>query len=390
MKLLSKVIWVGSLVFTTQGYGQVDFSGQLRLRNDHKQLSHSSKDKNNVFDYRARLNFEKKQESGLKFYLSIQGTKNYGEVISATNDESDSSVYSSGDKYHSGVDLFQGYVESKKGDLTYKIGRQTLAYGDNLILGSRNWTTGGLAYDAFKLNWGKLDLVYSQISEGDSVAKSDDNTMLTFLYYKAIKEKSQELDTYVIHHNDRSDYESVSLGIRYKQSWDSWDVRTENIAQNHTNLDSTEHTVNLEVGYKAGSLGRFYIGAAQASENFDQLFTNRHKFNGLIDIVGRRNLNTYELGYKKSISDKLKLTLKYLSFSQKSTGVGAYNQPTSSVISGNVEESQIGQEVDLNLDYSLSKGESLGLGVSSFDHGDYFNDDPDNSHFTYLQYLIKF
>lgn len=368
----------------------LEHNGQFRVRNDHKHLGFSTSDKENQFQMRARLNLDIKTEDNVRFRFTPQATKNYGEVIATANDESNSSRDSSGDKYHSAIEIFEAYTQGKKGSIEYTIGRQTLAYGDNIILGTRNWTAGGLSHDAIKISFGKLDIAYSLQSEGDSAGKSNDDKILSFLYYKAISRPEQNLDLYLIHNNERGILETLSAGIRYKQKFEKFDFRTENIIQRHAQTERNEHNIDLEIGYHWSPVTRVYISGSQASDNYDHLYTNRHRYNGILDVVGRQNLEKVEIGFHYKLNSESKLRLELMSFSQKTTGVGAYSQSTSSTLAGNTEEKKIGDEIDLLYDYKLSKSEKITFAASYFQNGDYFNNDIENSSFTYLQYLVKF
>ncbi len=373
----------------------IDYNGEFRLKNEHKQLEHSSSDKHNTFQMRARLSLDFETESGLNFVFTPQATKNYGEIISSANDEDDSARNSSGDKYSSSVDIFETYVLGKKGEIQYKVGKQALVYGDKLVLGSRNWTAGGQTFDAIKLTYKKLDLVYSHISEGESGAESNDDTMLLFAYFKQINEKNNNLDFYLIYNNEKDELESTSLGFRYKRDFGFFDFRTENIAQSQVENESVEHYATMEFGFDLSDKSRIFFAASQTSDKYFQLYANRHSYNGMIDIIGRKNLEVYELGYSYKQSKKLKYGLKYLSFSQKTESVGAYNQSTSSILSGDAEEKNIGSEIDLSVNYGLNEEEKLTFGYSQFFYGDYFDkdtygEDLENAHFTYLQYNLKF
>ncbi|MAE74622.1 MAG: hypothetical protein CL675_11045 [Bdellovibrionaceae bacterium] len=372
---------------------KLTYDAQFRVRNHHREFSFtSSGDRRNLTEFRARLGLTGVVNDRLSFRLVPQATKNYGELISATNDENDSTRLSSGDKYHSGVDLFEGYVTSKWDSVTFLIGRQRLNYGDNIVLGTRNWTTGGLSYDAVKavvdVGLGELDLVYSSISEGDDTGTTEDDQILAFAYWKILKSKPLELDLYYINDNEAQVLETHTTGFRFKYRGPTFDFRTENIYQRNRQAEEDEYNVNFEVGYLASGSLRAFLGYAEASSGYDHLYTNRHRYNGIIDIVGRQNLNTLNAGLNFRSGSSWVATLEYFQFQQNETGVGAYNQSTSSVLSGDASQSDVGQEVDLLLSYKPSKNEKLTLGVSHFIHGDYFTTS-DPSNFVYIEYLFN-
>jgi len=127
---------------------EFNYNGEIRLRNLQKDLDIGLSDQKNITEMRVRASLNVVVNNKLDVVISPQATKNFGEVIASGNDESSSSKESSGDIFHGTVDLFQAYVNSKSKHFGYRIGRQQLNYGDNVVLGTRNWTNGGLAFDA--------------------------------------------------------------------------------------------------------------------------------------------------------------------------------------------------------------------------------------------------
>jgi hypothetical protein len=196
-KEFSLLLALGALPTCAFGI-DLDYSGEFRLRNQNREFTFSNGDRRNLIEMRARANFKVKFDENLTFNISPQATKNYGELISETNDETDTIRPSSGDKYHSGVDLFEAYIHSTGETISYKLGRQQLNYGDNVILGRRNWTAGGLSFDAakftFSIGEGELDLAYAKLSEGGDTSNANDDADLTLAYYKILKEKDLNLD----------------------------------------------------------------------------------------------------------------------------------------------------------------------------------------------------
>lgn len=368
-------------------------SGQFRLRTLNKDYYATDNDLRNVTQMRARLNVDVAVNSQLSLHVSPQAVKDFGEVISATNDETDTARNSSGDKYSTGIDIFEAYADGKRGDVSYRLGRQQLAYGDNILLGTRNWVPGGQSFDAFKLTLPvssfKLDLVYSQTSEGTKEATTKDDANLSFAYLKMLSRADANLDFYIIHNQKRTVSETISYGFRFKKKFGAHLFATENLLQeNHASESSVQHGINALYEITFAESNQFFIGYAQSSESYDQLYTNRHAYNGIADVVGRKNLETFNAGFKSKFSD-FNLRLEYLFFRQQQTGIGAYNQATSAKISGDFSEKNIGQEVDFIGNYKLSPNENIQLGAAQFYNGDYFASKGTTT-LLYLEYLLQF
>lgn len=372
---------------------QFSYGGQFRVRNENREMSSSASDRRNQTQLRARLELEASLPSGTVLYIAPQGSKNYGEIeYQSTSATSNTARETSGDRYHSRMELFEAYAKRSLGNLTYKIGRQAMGYGDRIILGTRNWTPGGMSYDALKLTYklgvGEIDLAYAQNALG-AANSTDDDSILSFLYYKVFQQKNLNLDVYFIHNNDRDYLELKNFGFRYFQKFGSLDFKTENIFQVQSQTDKKEHNLNFEIGHQFNQSLRSYLSYMQASKNFDQLYTNRHLYNGIVDVVGRKNLIRYELGTKYKINQQFNLSLQFMRFNQKDNS-GAYNQATTAIIGGDVSKEHIGDEIDLIAVYKIDPNERLSFALAVFEHGDYFQNNPDISRFGYLQYLLKF
>jgi hypothetical protein len=361
-----------------------DFKGQFRVRNQNRELTSSNGDRRNLIQLRARTSLKVSVKKGLTLTLTPQATKTYGEV--------QNSLLTSGDQFHSSVDIFEASVFSQEEGFSYQIGRQKLNYGDHLILGTRNWTNGGLVFDALKLSFelgrGDLDFAYAKVSEGSDIVSTNDDINLAFLYYKIIKEKDLNLDAYIIHNNDRQGDEVWALGSRYKGQKRRWGWRSEIILQSLPQTNDIEHTIDLEGSFFVKSSLRTFFGWTQSSGRYNQLYTNRHFYNGMIDIVGRRNLEGFFAGTNYKIDDRWKLNFKWMNFNQMHKGIGAYDQAVASLINGDRNNSDIGNEFDLSLHFQKNKYENLTLGLSTFLHGDYFTSSPQASRFFYLEYLF--
>lgn len=395
---MKKLLPLGLAALTAPAYGldiDVKHSGQFRLRHENYNIYEGRADKTDFSTMRLRAGFDFKLEGDRHIFIAPQAVKSFGELIPVSEEDGSTSYdQSSGDKNDSALEFHEAYALVPMGDVKLKMGRQELSYGDKVILGNRNWTPNGMTFDAVKasvsLFGGELDLVYSKIINSDPETVSDDDT-LTFLYYKIIRDKQTELDAYTIFHNEASDgvnMDSVSTGFRYKKRFEKFGFVTENIYQDFKEQSRSGYNFNLELDYKAGKFTPF-ASYMIASKDYDQLYTNRHKYNGMIDIVGRRNLIRASLGAKYDLSSDWNLKAEVFQFNKASDDELAYNQATSKTLPGDIDESNLGQELDLVLNYSGVKNEVFSFGYSIFQHGDYF-EEQDKSEFAYVQYLLKF
>lgn len=368
---------------------KVEHNAQLRVRHENYNIYEGRSDKVDYTAMRFRAGFQFDVGEGRKLYLSPQVLKGFGD-LNANNQQT------SGDKNSSAVEFHEAYADIGLGlfDMSLKVGRQQINYGNNNVFGTRNWTPGGQAFDAAKLTapvgMGELDVVYSKIVNDDTTTTSDDIT-LTFLYYRALDTDHHELDAYVIFNNrsvDDDNRDTRSVGLRYQYKSDSFGFSTENIFQDLNKQDHSAYNLNLDLDYKLAKFTPFATFSL-ATFRYDQLYANRHSHNGLIDIVGRKNLVRASLGAKYKINKRWSAKLEFFQFKKQSENDLAYNQAVSSTLNGDINEDDLGQEIDVSVKYSPRSKESFVLAYSQFMHGDYFAKD-DTSRFVYAQYLLKF
>lgn len=380
---------------------EVEHSGQFRIRHENYDIYQGRSNKKDFTTMRARLDLDIKLPEGRKFHISPQAVKSFGEYVAEIDDDGSADFNrTSGDKYDSPLEFYEAYAYIPLGEHSLKLGRQALSYGGKIILGNRNWTPSGQAFDAAKftttIGSGELDLVYSKVANDDNKIVNDDAT-LTFLYYKLKMGKSHKLDTYIISNNVSNDNvdgageenaDSTSYGFRYQFKGDAAKFTTENIYQDFSNSENSAYNLNFEYSHDLADFTPF-ISYAVATEDYDQLYANRHKYNGFIDIVGRKNLETISVGTNYAFSDKLALRAEYFNFKKVDDDTLAYNQATSKTLQGDVNEDHLGNELDLVLAYKPTKMERVQLAYMVFDHGDYF-EEQEQSKFAYLEYLLKF
>ncbi|MBC76027.1 MAG: hypothetical protein CME64_08415 [Halobacteriovoraceae bacterium] len=384
-----------------QAQMKLDYSGQFRVRHENYDIYQGRSNKKDFTTMRARLDLDIKLPEGRRFHISPQAVKSFGEYVAEIEDDGSPDFNrTSGDKYDGPLEFYEAYAYIPLGENSLKIGRQALSYGGKIILGNRNWTPSGQAFDAAKFSTkigaGELDLVYSKVANDDNKIVNDDAT-LSFLYYKLKMGESQKLDTYIISNNVSNDNvngageenaDSTSYGFRYQFKGDVGKFTTENIYQDFSNSENSAYNLNFEYSHNLGNFTPF-ASYAVATEDYDQLYANRHKYNGYIDIVGRKNLETISAGLKYKFNDKTALKAEYFDFKRVDKDTAAFNQATSKTLTGDLGELNLGQELDIVLAYKPTSMERVQLAYTMFKHGDYF-EESETSKFAYLEYLLKF
>lgn len=355
--------------------------GEFRLRQDYFDVTEGRANLNDFTTMRVRLGFDLDIGEGRKIFFSPQAVQNFG--------EDSTTVLRSKE-----VTFYEGYADVPILTARLKAGRQAIAYGEQRVIGKRNWTADGQSLDGFKLShelWsGEVDLGYFKIANTQTDRFSDDVT-LTYLYYKVLRTASTELDGYFFRNNSNESsrlQDTLSAGFRYKLDSQYLGLTTENIVQKNEGTKSHAYHLNLSLD-KTYELLKFFVNSSLSSRDYDQLYGNRHAFHGIIDILGRRNLLSASLGAVAKISPQYDLKLEIFQFRRASKSAPAYRLNGTTAITGNLDDADLAQEVDLILRYRPRSKESLELAASAFLPGDYLKTD-DTNFFLSAQYTLNF
>lgn len=143
--------------------------------------------------------------------------------------------------------------------------------------------------------------------------------------------------------------------------------------------DVAAFMVAAEVGYKVPDCpvkSRLFVGADYASgdddpadgdlDTFNQLYPLGHAYFGGIDIVGRQNIVDFTAGISATPLAKLtsKLELHHFMKAQKQDAL--YDAAGNIVAAGGERDADVGQEVDLTLEYALDLHTKLSAGYGHF------------------------
>jgi hypothetical protein len=143
------------------------------------------------------------------------------------------------------------------------------------------------------------------------------------------------------------------------------------------------------------------VPAARGDDGFDHAFPLAHKYLGLMDLFGRRNINDVNAQLITPIGKKMKLMLWYHYFflDQKTT---PYNVTMSPFNPANpAGDRELGHELDIVLNVDINPRHNFLFGYSYFAAGDYYdttvgipNADPargnGDAQFIYTQYQMRF
>ncbi len=280
-----------------------------------------------------------------------------------------------------------------------KLGRQELAYGDELILGAVGWSNIGRSFDALKVEFEisnlQLDMFVSKLVDRNAVGPSVGDTDLYGMYFKMQNpfEILKETDLYVFGLNDKSlspRQDILTAGARFTGKLHSFDHRLETIYQKIAS--SNEGQVDAEVGFTHELLGRLALNYFMATEHYNQMFPTAHKWLGIGDMVARRNIQGYQVKFQKNWNAKFKTELTYHNMFRYSTSETAYRMNgTTALGDTGLSSKNIAQEYDLIFNYVYDKNLSYQIGGAVFVPENYLKESGKDKTYTfgYLQVMLK-
>ncbi|MDA8744582.1 alginate export family protein [Rubripirellula amarantea] len=138
------------------------------------------------------------------------------------------------------------------------------------------------------------------------------------------------------------------------------------------------------------------VPAARGDNSFDHLFPLAHKYNGFMDLFGRRNLHDVNFQFiTPFMGPKVKMILWYHHFflDQATTPYGVTMQPYNA--NNAARDKELGQEIDVLFNVDLNPRNNVLIGYSHFNAGEYFKTTPgvqssDDADFFYFQYQTRF
>ena len=128
-------------------------------------------------------------------------------------------------------------------------------------------------------------------------------------------------------------------------------------------------------------------------ETFNQLFPLGHAYNGYMDLIGRQNIIDLSTGFSFKPHNKVLVKADFHHFARTEDTDSVYNAG-GGVLRATTPgaSSQVGQEIDLTVSYTVDRHLTLQAGYSHFFAGDYFSDtgSGDDIDFYYFQAGYKF
>jgi hypothetical protein len=381
MKLLKTICLSLIGVMSTATYAQeFDADVQLRpryeYRNGFKSLLKTGDDPTSFISQRSRLNLNFKQDK-LKLKLSLQNVRTWGDVATTTTADKN------------GVAVFEAYAEYNFDEnWSSRIGRQTLSYDNQRIMGGIDWIQQGQSHDAalvtYKDKKNQLDLGFAHNANAENLLEPKTAYTTTYkeMQYAWYHTKIKKVNASFLFLNAgyqylktatdlQTDYiQTYGTYLTYKgEKWD-FDLGLYGQSGKSSGTDLSALNIGGNLGYKVSdqfkaTLGYEYLSGKDQDDtdtklkSFTPLFGTNHAFNGFMDYF-------YVGNHKNSVGLqdaylKLDFGIKKVKFSLTPHVFYVPNK----VVAATVEQdSYLGTEVDLTAGYKVYKDVMLVAGYS--------------------------
>lgn len=412
--VLFSIVGMLMIAMSPQAYAaSVDFSGQLRTRPEVADNQYFKGEERAFIGNRVRLSANVQAEEGVSAKITLQDVKRWGDSPNTGTSQENQSV-----------DIFEAYfqVDNIQGSpLSLKIGRQTLVYGDQRLLGNLGWVDQGRTHDAFKamLNLGsaQIDFFASKVREDTTtkgIADEDSDANIYGAYGVIGITDGVTLDVYALNWRDSSGgvqtKDIMTYGARAVVKVAGLKITAEGAIQSgswdaRNNIDQEAYAIAVKAMYKIGmfAVGGEYVSGSGDKDSKDGKqqtfvfpFHTNHGQYGYMDKFSWGNTTGYAIHAIAKPANNLTLKATYWFF-QLTEGNGEWRNVAGTktllaAVSGS-DENQAGNELDLTAAYKATDSIKVVGGYSIFDSGNAVTvrggDDGDST-WSYLMMIFNF
>ncbi len=320
--------------------------------------------------------------------------------------------------------------------LVARLGRQEMLYGNQRLIAPLDWANTRRTFDGYRMlysseRWDVDGFFVHPLrrlhrNQGTMHWDGADTDTLFYGIYTGRKDLPVgRLERYYLGVDYLTPGSSLhTMGSRLSGSDEAWLYEVEGGVQFGKNQDGSGHLA----GFVAGGIGRTldlgpgvdwqpvvwcwydYASGERSFEEsgrfgggFDHLFPLAHRYNGLIDLFGRRNLHDVNAQLILPLfGDRASLLLWYHYFflDRKTTPYNVNLTPFNRVAPAAARE--LGHELDVLLTFEIMARSSMLFGYSFFIPGAYYSETSggvagnngipslDNAQFFYTQYQLQF
>lgn len=300
------------------------------------------------------------------------------------------------------------------GDLTGRIGRQELIYGNQRLVSPLPWANSRRTFEGGSLFWKgqawDVDAFWTHpvtnvTNQFDNPDRSREFMGLYSSYHGC---ENETYDFYYLRflETDGAGFDYNTFGARVAGSRGSW-LWEHEAAYQFGNVGANTQAAwmyTLGMGHKLDNVcwtptlwAYFDFATGDANGNgFHHLFPLGHKYLGFMDLFGRRNIEDFNMQLSVKPTEKLKLLAWWHLMHLQNGADVPYNVNMSAYVATPGGSSYLGQELDLLASYNFTPRTNVVLGYSHFFEGDFYRTNPtpapstSDADFFYLQFTQEF
>lgn len=413
IKLFFVIIILSGLVYAQD----LKWDGELRIRSELDNRDFKNLTPPNYYTlFRARLGAEFVPIENLKFYFQIQDSRLFGEEKNIRNEFSTIANTKN-------LDIHQAFIQLDKfllNEISLKIGRQQLAFGNERFVGVVGWNNVGRIFDGgliklnlpknsvslFLMNTGETNILPVTSTPDEFKFVRDAGQLFSGLNWENAYFENHLFEFFTYHqlnrnvsvpgYNDLSRFTSGFYGkgrvidkffyetdVAYQYGW-------------RRGMDISAYLVAFTLGYNLNlkplsslSISFENLSGNKANENkyqtFDLPYASGHKFFGYMDYFIVIPLNTYQRGLQDIFA---KLNFKFID--NLNGHIVIHNFNLSEKLD---DEKLLGQELDIVINWKYNKYIQFEFGGGVFVPGKVMRVNftgYDVSHWGYLTTLMQF
>ncbi|SEP08789.1 Alginate export [Flavobacterium sp. CF108] len=313
------------------------------------------------------------------------------------------------------------FIQNKNQQLTFRVGRQEIAYGSQRLVSVRERPNNRIAFDGMKLfyknnNW-QTDAFYSHpVANKPGVFNDDfnDNAKLWGSYFVIHKVPFiQNIDLYylglwknrAVFDNAIGEETRHSIGTRIWKTKGNWKydfeglyqfgkIESQNISA-WTLSSNTSYTFeNVKFNPEIGLKTEFISGDKNSNDNqlqtFNPLYPKGAYF-GLVGLIGPSNLIDIHPSIALDLTEKLGFGIDYDIFWRSSIHDGLYAPNMQLLYSGdNTTERFIGTQLITNFDYNVNPFLTVSIEGAWFDAGAFLKEAGSGKDYFYTALTAQF
>lgn len=391
------------------GWLRWDIGGQFRMRHhvetNHRGLGLTGRDDNFLL-YRTRLYAN--VEMGDMFRV-------YAEMIDA---ESNYENFGPRPIEVNRADMLNLFGDVKlwdngRGKLWARVGRQELLYGQQRVVSPLDWANTRRTFEGAKVFWEGENWNYDAFwtrpvapvaNRFDSPLQAQE-FMGTFTTYKGIEDET--LDFYYLRFNNATagiKFDTAGAGWYGKYGDWQWDFEG---AHQWGDFGAVSH----RAGFATCGIGKTFAnlpwkptlwgyfdwasGDPTRGNGYHHLFPLAHKYNGFMDLYGRRNLNDINVLFTMQPHERVKFLTWWHTFNLENGADVPYSVVMTPFVATPGGSKHLGEELDLLMSVSINPRWNMLFGYSHFWSGAFYDTNPavpfaGDANFIYTQSAFNF